>query len=102
MTAEQSAPRDTTDIEAALGRMVYQAASLEMVMRFAGEMLAMADRDRDALASKTAGRLLPAVKDIAAQRTEITPEELAELGKIIKDAGPHLESRNTYLHGGVG
>ncbi|EST18723.1 hypothetical protein [Streptomyces roseochromogenus] len=46
MTAE-IAPRDTTDIEAVLGRMVYQAASLGKAMRFAGEMLAVAeDRGR--------------------------------------------------------
>lgn len=102
MTPEQSTPRDTTDIEAALGCMVYQAASLEMVMRFAGEMLALADEDRDALATKTAGKLLPAVKSIAAQRTEITPEELVALGQVIKDAQPHLESRNTYIHGAWG
>ncbi|MFM9543988.1 hypothetical protein [Streptomyces turgidiscabies] len=102
MTAEKSAPRDTTDIEAALGRMVYQAASLEMVMRFAGEMLATAQATRDALASQTAGRLLPTVKAIAAQRTEITPGELTELGEIVKDAEPHLASRNTYIHGAWG
>jgi hypothetical protein len=102
MTAEQSAARDTKDIEAALGRMVYQAASLEMVMRFAGETIASAEGDRDALASKTAGRLLPTVKNIAAQRAEITAEELAELGQIITDAQPRLESRNTYIHGAWG
>ncbi|MFI1869515.1 hypothetical protein [Streptomyces jumonjinensis] len=102
MTAEQSAPRDTTDIEGALGRMVYQAASLEMVMRFAGEMLALTEEERDALASKTAGRLLPAVENIAAQRSEITSEELTTLGQIVKDAQPHLTSRNTYIHGAWG
>ena len=102
MTVDQGMPPRTTDIETALGRMVYQAASLEMVMRFAGEMLAATDRESDALARMTAGSLMTEVTAIASRRTEITPAECTELGNIIADARAPVESRNTYIHGAWG
>ncbi|XUL92482.1 AfsR/SARP family transcriptional regulator [Streptomyces galilaeus] len=92
---EHAPPRRATDVEAALGRMLYQATSLEMVLRFAGEMLAATSGERDALAAMTADRLMTEVENIAARRSEVTPEKHTELRKIVKDAQSLLESRNT-------
>ncbi|MGH1551884.1 hypothetical protein ACRAWF_06225 [Streptomyces sp. L7] len=75
--------------------MLYQATSLEMVLRFAGEMLAATSGERDALAAMTADRLMTEVENIAARRSEVTPEKHTELRKIVKDARSLLESRNT-------
>lgn len=100
--AAQSGPTGT-DIEAALGRMVYWAAALEMVMRFAGEMLAPTRDEKDTLAdTKTTGRVLTAVVGIASRRSEITPQELEALEKIVEDARSSLEIRNDYIHGAWG
>ncbi|MFD7917150.1 hypothetical protein ACFV30_41855 [Streptomyces sp. NPDC059752] len=102
MTTERTEPRNLTDIHAALGRMVYQAASLESVIRFTGEMLAKNEQEAKDLAGKTAGTLFPAVATIVARRPGITPEERGQFAAIVADAKPHLTSRNTYIHGGWG
>ncbi|TJZ97129.1 hypothetical protein [Actinacidiphila oryziradicis] len=94
---------DSTELEAALGRMVYWAAALEMSMRFVGEMLAPTGDEKDALAdTKMTGRVLSAVVGIASDRSEITPKELDELKEIVKDARSSLEIRNDYIHGAWG
>ncbi|MFB7517242.1 hypothetical protein [Streptomyces sp. NPDC056144] len=102
MTTEQAPVPDRSDVEAALGRMVYQAASLETVMRFSGEMLSATEQESKALVNKTAGTLLPAVQAIVDGHPQVTEAERGELARIIADAGPHLTSRNTYIHGAWG
>ncbi|MFF2191712.1 hypothetical protein [Streptomyces sp. NPDC058157] len=103
MTTEQNGSYDLPAIKQALGEMVYQAASLEMVIRFAGELTAKNRADAKALSGMTAGQLLPAVAKLVKARTDkVTSEEVDEFEQIVNDAGPELDSRNTYIHGAWG
>ncbi|MEU2247430.1 hypothetical protein [Streptomyces sp. NPDC019224] len=101
MTANQhDVPADLTAIEAALGRMVHRAGTLETVVRFAGEALASTREDRDELAGTTAGRVLSLTEKIAGDSKDVSPEEYAELTAIFAEIRPRLDSRNVYIHGG--
>ncbi|MFG2984960.1 hypothetical protein ACGFYQ_27500 [Streptomyces sp. NPDC048258] len=103
MTTDQNGSHDLPAIKQALGEMVYQAASLEMVIRFAGELTAKDSKAAKALSGMTAGQLLPAVAKLVRVRTDkVTSGEVDQFEQIVNDAGPELESRNTYIHGAWG
>ncbi|MFJ9898170.1 BTAD domain-containing putative transcriptional regulator [Streptomyces sp. NPDC091280] len=67
--AEHAPPFPATDVGTTLGHLLHQAASLEMVLRFAGEMLAGTTAERDVLPAMSADRLMTGVEQTAARHT---------------------------------
>ncbi|MFJ8209708.1 hypothetical protein [Streptomyces sp. NPDC096033] len=103
MTTERNDSHDLPAIKQALGEMVYQAASLEMTIRFAGELTAKDPKEAKALSGLPAGPLLKAAAELVKARTDkVTSEEVDQFEQIVNDAGPGLDSRNTYIHGAWG
>ncbi|MFI5749048.1 hypothetical protein ACIBBE_24650 [Streptomyces sp. NPDC051644] len=95
-------PLDLTAIEAALGRMVYRAGSLEAAVRYTGGQLATTAEQLKELGGLSAGNLVNKARGYAKKAVtdkRISSDERAELVRLLDETGVHLKSRNTYIHG---
>ncbi|MDT0322237.1 hypothetical protein [Streptomyces millisiae] len=95
---EEQQESPLTAVEAALGRMVYQAATFEMVMRVLATLLARDEGERDCVAEDTIHRLMIRAKKMAANHPDVNEEMQATLTAITTGVQPYIESRNTYIH----
>ena len=102
MPTQDSSGRTVTDIEAALGRVIYRAGNFEVIMQSVGAVLATTGEERAMIEGRTAGVLLDGMKDLAtrrAQNGELDSDLLGQLKAITADAQTHLDCRNDYVHG---
>ncbi|MFE7124068.1 hypothetical protein [Streptomyces sp. NPDC057617] len=98
--SDEDMPGDAlAPVHAALGRMVYTAATVEMVVELTGLLLA-ADQTR---AAKLKGRTIkPLVKltlEYAAVAAYLNSSMRNVLGVILADVEAGMDHRNAYVHG---
>lgn len=99
MDDDEMAEADRTALEAALGRMVYMAATVEMVVEITGSLSAINEARAEALMGKTIGLLADLTLKYAREASYLDATMLAALESILADVKVGMDNRNAYVHG---
>ncbi|MEV6080979.1 hypothetical protein AB0L80_38660 [Streptomyces sp. NPDC052069] len=94
-TAEQS----PIPIEAALGRMVYTAATVEMLVELTGTLLADGDAQVTELKGKPINALKKKTLGYAHAAGYLNVSMLKALEALLGDVSASMDNRNAYVHG---
>ncbi|MFI1397816.1 hypothetical protein [Streptomyces sp. NPDC020681] len=90
---------DHTAIEAALGRMVYTAATVELVIEVTGHLISANEAEEEALMGKSVGILADLTLTYAKRASYLDETMLAALKGIFDDVKVGMDNRNAYVHG---
>lgn len=90
---------DLAPVHAALGRMVYTAATVEMTVEVTGVLLAADENKAARLKGKTIQRLAQLTLEHASAATYLNPSMLRALETILADVTTGMDQRNAYVHG---
>lgn len=99
MTDEDMPDADLTPVHAALGCMVYAAATVEMAVEIAGALLAADEGEAAKLKGKTIQGLQELTLKYATSASYLNPSMRNALDAILADVKAGMEHRNAYVHG---
>ncbi|MCX5391532.1 hypothetical protein [Streptomyces sp. NBC_00094] len=102
MDDNEATEADRTSLEAALGRMVYMAATVEMVVEVTGSLMAVGEAETEALMGNTIGPLAKLTLRYAERASHLDATMLAALESILADVKVGMDNRNAYVHGSWG
>ncbi|MGW1259682.1 hypothetical protein ACWD5Q_32020 [Streptomyces sp. NPDC002513] len=99
MADEDMPGEDLAPVHAALGRMVYTAATVEMTVEITGVLLAADEGEAAKLKGESIGGLKKLTLKYATSASYLTPPMRNALDVILTDVGAGMKHRNAYVHG---